>query len=125
MLRCGTQAFQGAKLAQQNVHHFHDRFNRSEYQEIFAEATNEFRGASPEPDTNAFFAKVHEKLGDFAHSDEPKYFANVSTNGTFITLIYNTEFTRGKGQERFIWRIDADQARLLDYRIDSKDLIMK
>lgn len=125
MWRCGSRAFQSTRVAQQGVDRFHGQFNRSEYHEIFVEAADEFRRAGPEPETTGFFAKVHEKLGDFARSDEPKYFANVSTNGTFVTLTYRTDFTRGKGQERFIWRIDPDQARLLDYRIDSTDLLMK
>jgi hypothetical protein len=125
MWRCGTRAFAGAKVAKQSVDRFHGQFNRSEYHEIYVEATEEFRGAGREPDTNAFLGKVHEKLGDFVRSDEPTYFANVSNNGTFVTLTYRADFTRGNAQEKFVWRIDGDQARLLDYRIDSRDLIMK
>ena len=124
MWRCGTRALAGAKVAKQSVDRFHSQFNRSEYHEIYVGATEEVRGAG-EPDTNAFLGKVHEKLGDFLHSDEPAYFANVSNNGTFVTLTDRADFTRGEAQEKFVWRIDGGQARLLDYRIDSRDLIMK
>jgi hypothetical protein len=45
---------------------------------------------------------VHEKLGNFVHSEEPVFFANVSTNGTFVTLTYRSDFARGKAQEKSV-----------------------
>jgi hypothetical protein len=125
MWRCGSRAVGGTKVAKEGVLHFRERFNHSQYHEIYIEATQNFRDSGPEAEVNAFFDKVHQKLGDEVSSGEPTYFANVSTGGTFVTLTYDTEFARGKGQERFVWRIEGQNAVLVRYDINSKDLIMK
>ena len=125
MWRCGQSASAGTKAAKQAVLRFHQHFNQNQYHDIYAEATAVFRSAGSESETSAFLDKVHEKLGDEVSNGEPTYFANVSTRGTFVTLTYNSEFTHGRGQERFVWRIEGDQAQLVRYDINSKDLIMK
>jgi hypothetical protein len=116
---------QGTKEAKKGVAHFHEQFNQNQYHEIYSEATQVFRDAAPESEATAFFDKVHQKLGDEIRSGEPRYFANVSTGGTFVTLAYDSEFVHGRGREQFLWRIEGDKASLVRYDINSKDLIMK
>jgi len=58
-------------------------------------------------------------------TNDPQFFINASTNGTFVTLTYKTDFTHGSAQERFIWTLTGGKATLIRYNIDSRDLIVK
>jgi hypothetical protein len=53
----------GNEGAKQGVGHFHEQFNQNKYHEIYPEATQVFRDAAPESEANAFFDRVHLKLG--------------------------------------------------------------
>jgi ABC-type nickel/cobalt efflux system permease component RcnA len=74
MWMCGRSALGGAKVAKQGALHFHEQFNRSQYHDIYADATQVFRDAGPESETIAFFDKVHQKLGDETRCGEPTFF---------------------------------------------------
>jgi hypothetical protein len=41
-----------------------------------------------------------------------------------VTLNYATEFTRGRGTESFVFRVEGERAKLAGYHVNSMDLMM-
>jgi hypothetical protein len=50
---------------------------------------------------------------------------NATPTGTFVTLGYDVEFSEGKGQEQFAFKMNGNEARLVNYNINSPLLITK
>jgi hypothetical protein len=68
---------------------------------------------------------IHQKLGRVQAANQVNYLVNVTTDGTIVTLTYDTTFADGKGTEQFLWRIRDDRAALLNYNLNSMDLMTK
>jgi hypothetical protein len=122
---CSSKTFSAVRTAEGGVQHFHELFNQGQYQQICQEAGDEFRKSGSQAELVEFFDKVHKMLGNVSRTGSPAYFVNVSTQGTFVRLTYDTEFAQGKGQETFVWRIESDGPRLVGYNLSSRDLIVK
>ncbi len=114
---------QGTGPSLRATEQFHAQLNRGAYDEIYTGATEEFRKSGSQQELTTFFEAVHRKLGDFVSSGSPSYFVQATTNGMFVTLTYQSTFQRGKGAERFVWKIEGGQPRLMGYNIDSRELI--
>lgn len=41
-----------------------------------------------------------------------------------VTLAYETRFTRGRGNEQFVFRVSGNETRLAGYNVNSMELIM-
>ncbi len=125
LFSCNRKTFSAVRTAEGGVQHFHELFNQSQFQQIWQEAADEFRTSGSQAELVEFFDKVHKKLGNVSRTGSPAYFVNVSTQGTFVRLTYDTEFAQGKAQETFVWRVESDGPRLVGYNISSRDLIVK
>jgi len=104
---------------------FHQRLISARYHEIYAAADPEFRNAMSESDATALFTAVNTKLGHPKSSELRGWRVNLLVNGTFVTLLYQTEFAQAGAQEEFVWRVHGNQAILLRYNINSLALVTK
>ncbi len=114
---------EGIGPSREAVNQFHAHLNRGEYADILAQGTDEFRKSASDAELTSFFDAIHRKLGDFLTASSPSYFVQATTNGTFITLTYESTFQRGKGTEKFVWKMESGKVRLMNYNIGSRELI--
>jgi hypothetical protein len=111
------------KAAEDAVTKFHAQLNSEQYHDIYSHASDEFKKSDSEANIAEFLAAVHHKLGNAANSTERTFFVNFTTSGTVVTLTYQTDFDGGSASEQFSWRV-RDEAILVNYRIDSRALIV-
>src|SRR5205807_123526 len=84
---------------------FHQRLISAQYHEIYATSDPEFQHAMSESDATALFTAVNTKLGHPKSSELRGWRVNLLVNGTFVTLVYQTEFAQAGAQEEFVWRV--------------------
>jgi Protein of unknown function (DUF4019) len=120
---CGLT--KGKANAEAAVKHFHDQFNVGQFSAMYGEASDEFKKATSEADFTALLQAVHRKLGTVKQSNPAGWGVNVTSMGTMATLSYEVEFSDAKGTETFVFRISDNKARLVNYNINSADLITK
>ena len=109
--------------AEEGVVTFHNQLDAEQFHQIYTDATPEFQESGSEDELTKFFSAVHRKLGGFKRATQKSFYLNFTTSGTFVTLVYNTEFANGTGTEQFVWKVQ-DQPKLFNYKIDSRALIV-
>jgi hypothetical protein len=110
--------------AEASVAQFHRMLDTGRYHDIYAVAGPEFRRAASEPESTRFLQTVHERLGRIRGSVEQGWRVNFTTAGNIVNLGYETEFSSGRGNETFVFRVSGGTAQLLSYNINSRDLIV-
>lgn len=119
---CGRSGYRQYRIVDTAVAGFHGQLDRAQYEDIYGEATEQFRSTGSRQQMIAFFQTVHEKMGASGKSSIRGLNVNVSAQGKFVSAAYATEFARGPATESFIWRMDQDQPRLWNYQVDSPNL---
>jgi hypothetical protein len=115
----------GKETAEAAVAQFHTQYNAGQYREIYSQADEDFKKASTEADFLMLLEALHRKLGTVKESNEAAWNVNATTMGTLVTLGYSVEFREGKGTEQFVFRINDDKAKLLNYNVNSPLLITR
>ena len=119
---CGRGAYSSYRVADSAVGHFHALLNQSEYEELYGDATDEFRRMGERSEQIAFLEKVHTRMGNAGKTKLAGFHNNATNKGTFVNLVYQTDFEQGQAREGFVWRVSGEQARLIGYHIDSPNL---
>jgi hypothetical protein len=119
---CGWGAYRQYRVVGTAVAGLHRQLDGAEYEDIYGDATEQFRSTNTRPQAIAFLQEVHDKMGASGKSSVRGLNVNVSTQGKFVHATYATEFARGQATEFFIWRMEQDQPRLWSYRVDSPNL---
>lgn len=105
------------------VEKFHRAYDGGRFDEIYDNATEDFRKEAPKQDFVTFMEKVQRKLGKTTASKRVNFNLNYGSGVTRATVIYETLFANGKGTEKFNYLVSGKKARLVGYRLDSKDLL--
>lgn len=119
---CGWGGYRQYRIVDTAVAGFHRQLDRAEYEDIYGEAADQFRIVGTRPQAIAFLKGVHDKMGASGKSSIRGLNIHVSAQGRFVDATYATEFRRGRAMEFFVWRMDQDQSRLWNYRVDSPNL---
>jgi hypothetical protein len=115
----------GKGEAENAVSRFHQQLNAEQYDEIYNQSDEKFRGVVKEADSKALFEAVHRKLGIVKNAALSNWRVNATTGGTFVILVYNVEFTEGNGTEQFDFLVNGERVSLINYNINSPLLITK
>ena len=115
----------GKEIGEQAAVQFHNQFNAGQYHEIYAQSDEGFRKATSEADTLALFEAVRRKLGTVKNSNQTGWHVKATPAGTMVTLVYEVEFSEGKGTEQFVFHMNGDKALLFNYNVNSPLLITK
>jgi hypothetical protein len=115
----------GKGLAEAAVAQFHNQFNAEQFREIYGQADEGFKKSSSEAETLAFLEAVRRKLGTVKQSSQSSWHVNSTPMGTMATVVYDVEFSEGKGTEQFVFLITDDKATLYNYNVNSPLLITK
>jgi hypothetical protein len=119
---CGRSAYHAYKTEASAMERFHRQLDNAEYEDIYGDATDEFRSAGTREQQIALFKTIHEKMGNSGKCSVKGFHINASTKGTFVNAVYTTVFAAGSANEYFVWRMDTDQPRLWSYHMDSPSL---
>ena len=107
--------------AEAAVERFHQMVAAGQFEEIYAQATPEFQRAGPRENAIALFREVRDRLGPVRQTSQQGWEVNMVDGGNVVTLTYETQFTQGRGTERFIFRVNGGSAQLLGYNINAPD----
>jgi len=120
--RAGRSTYRNLEIASDAVDHFHHQLNLGDFDEIYDQATDEFRRSGTREDVTRFFEKVHDKMGSVGDRNSAGFHVNWRNGVVWVDQTFNTQFLNGRAQEYFVWKIERDQPRLYKYRIDSPNL---
>lgn len=125
-LLCGCASMGKSKeTAERAVDVFHSQLDSEYYAEIYAQTDEEFKKSSGQEQFEKVLKAVHQKLGKVQAANQASWLVNVGSDGAFVTLTYNTHFVDGTATEQFVWHVRDGRAALLNYTINSPDLITK
>ena len=117
LVSCGLR--ESKIRAEQAVKDFHALLNKGQYDVIYNASDARLKKTWTQTDFAAYLGNIHSRLGVAGQSATRGYEVNASTgSGTEVVLSVETRFDYGTAQERFAWRIEGDQAVLLDYHAD-------
>jgi Protein of unknown function (DUF4019) len=110
------------ETAKNQVLLFHKALDAGQGEALYENSSDHLKRAAKKTEFIAYLNIVHEKLGNVKNSKQISSNINYGTDGSYVTLGYETEFHKGTGTERFIYRVNGKKARLYSYRIDSSAL---
>jgi hypothetical protein len=120
-----TDTIKGKSVAEPKVAVFHEQLNEGQYEEIYAEASDDFRGAAPKEKVIALFSAMDNKLGKVKSSLIKTWNVRTYNFVTTVVLVADTQFEHGAGTETFTFRVSGDKATLLGYNINSLDMMTR
>jgi len=120
--RAGKSTYRNYQIASAAVDHFHQQLNAGDYDQIYENATEEFRHWGKREDLNHFFDNVREKMGSAGKPSTIGFHVNWRNGVLWVDQTFNTQFEKGSAQEYFVWKIQQNQPHLYNYRIDSPNM---
>jgi len=114
--------------AETGVASFHTMLDAERYAEIYGGTDELFKGATAEAQFTEILQAVHRKLGVVVSTAQTSFYSRdqAGTNaGSYISLIYKTEFAQGPATESFNWRVVDGKVHLAGYNIQSSILITR
>ena len=125
LILAGCSAGKDLAAAQQAVTTFHQQMNAAAFDAIYDASSADWQKATARAASAQFLGAVHTKLGNFVSGNTVGWAENVNTNGTFMTLNYQSKYAGGDAAEHFLYRIDGGKLQLVGYNINSNALILK
>lgn len=114
----------GKEMGERAVDQFHNQFNAGQYHEIYTQSDEGFQKSTNEANTVALFEAIRRKLGTVKNANQTTWHVNTTPTGTLITLVYDVEYSEGKGTEQFVFQVRGDRALLYNYNVNSPLLII-
>jgi hypothetical protein len=112
-------------LAEQAVPKFHEQLDAGEFARIYEHSADDLRRSATQQQFIAVLDAIHRKLGTTKTTSPLGWRIDYQTSGTFVTLTYDTDYSDGKAQERFVYRLQDHKALLVSYYINSNALILR
>jgi hypothetical protein len=114
-----------SKTAEPAVEKFHQQFNAGDFAQIYADCGDQMKGVATEKQLTDLLDAVHRKLGTYQNSNEVSWHVDMGPLTNMVTLVYDTQFSEGKGTEHFVISVKGEVAKVEGYNINSTDLIVK
>ena len=103
-------------LAQIAVDQFHERYNRRDYDGLYAMMAQSTQQAQSKENAVTAMQETIERWGK-EQSSQMAVAKLLPGPPVQVRMIYNTTYEKGNAQERFIWTSDGKQAALLQYQV--------
>jgi uncharacterized protein YceK len=120
----GCSGVMDAKDSKQQVAIFHQRLDAGDYAAIYKASGAELKTAATEQDFTRLLQAVHTKLGKVKSAELQGTNIFAGTNGKRTTLTYATQFERGTGTETFVYAGATPAPLLVEYSINSTDMMI-
>jgi hypothetical protein len=119
VVSCGALQDRGA--AEAAVDRFHVLFNEASDSVIYNEADPELRRSMTVPAFAVLLRSMHRDLGIFKQARR----TGLDAEKEKVSLVYDSEFERGRATERFTYTIRQAKAYLVAYEVTSPVLIVR
>ncbi len=113
------------ELAQAQIVVFHNELDAGTFQHIYLSSSPDLQKVTSEGDFVTLLEAINRKLGRVTTSTQKTWNVASTTSGTFVTIVNNSKFEHGLGDEQFVYRIDNGVARLAGYHINSMALVTR
>jgi hypothetical protein len=120
--KVGKSTYRDYQIASAAADRFHQQLNAGDYDQIYENATEEFRRSGKREDLNHLFDNIRNKMGRAGRPSAIGFHVNWRNGVLWVDQAFNTQFEKGKAQEYFVWKIQQDQPHLYNYRIDSPNM---
>ena len=109
--------------AERQVPHFRQLMTAQQYSQIYDESSDDFKNATPKRDLINLLSAVDRKLGAMKSTTRTTWNVYRSTSGSFVSLVFKTQFENGAGDEMFTYRLGNGMPVLAGYHITSNALV--
>lgn len=120
-----SDTIKGKSVAEPEVGGFHQKLNGKRFDEIYADASEDFRKAAPKEKVLSMLSAIDRKLGPAKSWTTKSWNTRTFNFTTTVVLVEDTTFEKGQGTETFTFRVSGDKATLLGYNINSLDMLTK
>lgn len=111
------------RIVEQEIPKFHAALDASKFESLYDDGAQDLKAAATKQDFVRLIDAVHRKLGNVVKSEKTSWNVNYDTSGTFVTLVYATDFARGPATAQFVYRLENNHPLLAGYHINSNALI--
>jgi hypothetical protein len=125
ILTASCSMVKDSKAAEPAVEKFHTQFNTKEFADIYEHSGDMMKDAATQKELTDLLDAVYRKLGTYQSSKSVSWHVNSGPLTSLVTLVYDTQFSDGKGTEQFVISVKGEDAKLEGYNINSVDLIIK
>ncbi len=108
---------EGIEAGEKAVRKFHNQYDNEEFNQIYDDATDEFKNSDSKKNIVEFLEKAREKWGKVKDSRRTSWNINKNLSGTFATVKFKTDFENGEATETFVFLISEKEAILSNYRV--------
>jgi hypothetical protein len=119
----GCSYGQDVAAAEAAIVRFRQMMTDRQFSQIYLEGADELKKATTEQNMTRLLAAVDRKLGAVKVANKNGSNVHYSPSGVVVTINFKTEFEKGNGEERFVYRIAGEKALLQGYHINSLALI--
>ena len=121
----GCSAGEDISAAEREVARFHRLAEAGQADRLYDEAAEDFQRTADPSDFRDLLQVIDERLGDVRSANRQGFHVNYAPGGTVVTLNYDTQFERGRGTERFVYRISDERPLLIGYFVSSPALVAR
>ena len=107
--------------AEAAVSRFHTEFNQKRYAQIYADSSEEMKGATTEEALTGLLVQVQNKLGRYESSNRTGWRVNYGTAAS-TQLVLETKFAKGSATETFLITGTDGAPQIAGYHINSDAL---
>ena len=112
------QAGADTDAAEAQVAAFHAGYDAERFEPLFAKASPTLKELTPREQFVGFLAETHKRLGRVKSATRTGWNVNYGTEGSQVTLTYETAFANGTATETFVYDT-KDPPRLMGYHINA------
>ena len=112
-----------AEDARAEVDRFHEMLNAEQDDAIWNRASEELQSASSKDEFEQLMQTVRRTLGKAEETSQVGVRMNTNMQGSFTSVQMETHFERGRAMETFVFKTVDDQLRLVNYNINSEDMM--
>jgi len=118
-LASGCNPVKDIGIATAAVDDFHRQAAAQQDDAIYAGATDRFRTATTQNSWHGMLSRIRRKLGACVEFKTTGWLVSVNTSGYHVTLNSHCECAQGPLDERFVWTVEGNQAKLDEYTVQS------
>lgn len=106
-------------VVEEEVVRFRQLLDATQFDVIYQESSDEMKESTKQEDLVRLLDALHRKLGTSKSAERQHMGVAYITNGTFVTMVYNTSYTEGPATEHFVYRMDGDMPKLYSFHVNS------
>ena len=119
LLLSSCSAAKALDVTKQSVAKFHSNLNAGQFDQIYAEASQDYRKSVAADKHRKLFAAIQRKLGNARTYSVTGLNVNFNTAGEFVRMQCKTKFVKAETGEMFDFRVSGGVASLTFYNINS------